>query len=68
MIIVPNGDKYTSAEEDMTLKTLKNAFRQALHREIMRAMRDSKDGKLYLNLPEIEIFLEQAYYLGKDHD
>lgn len=42
------------------------SIRKSLGRAITEAMRKSKDGRLQINLPEIEQWLDQAYYIGRE--
>lgn len=61
-----NGNPYTTAAEDMRLKDAKHRLRQALAVEIDRALKASRDGRLELNLCEVDALMDQLYYLGRD--
>lgn len=56
----------TTAVEDMRLMELKKKFRQVLGNLILDGMRRARDGRLELNMAEIENFLNQAYIMGRE--
>lgn len=66
MIIDANGNRYTSASEDLRLADMKKAFRQILGQELTRAIKQAEGGRVAVNLPALEQFIDQAYFMGKD--
>ena len=65
-IINVNGNPYTTAAEDMRLKELHKQLRERLAKDITRAMRQSRDGTLNLNLQQFTDLIDQAYYMGRE--
>ena len=65
MIVDANGRQATTAAEDIHLDKMKHDFREKLGRAIVRAMRESKDGKIALHMAEIEEVIDQAFFLGR---
>ena len=61
-----NGNPYTTAAEDIRLMELKKKFRNVLGRSVVEAMRKSTDGRIQIDMGEIEAFLNQAYYMGRE--
>lgn len=66
VIVDATGKQYTTAKQDLRLAELKTRFKQALGQEITRAMRNSRDGRINLNMQLINSILEDAYFMGRN--
>lgn len=60
------GRPYTTAAQDIALQQLASKFTRELGQRIVSAMRESKDGRLQLDVTHITDALEQAYYMGRE--
>ena len=61
-----HGVQHTTAAEDIRLMGLTKRFREVLGKSIVHAMKTSRDGKLRMDMGELEEFLKQAYYMGRE--
>lgn len=61
-----NGKPYTTAMEDLRLDNLKHKFRQLLSKVVTSALQRAKGPKMAIEFQEIDNFIEQVYFMGRD--